>query len=390
MRASRISSAACDLCGSNDARLVIDMPAPSLGTDGAPHNLPLQKVQCVKCGLVRNGFDLGDHDLEAHYGEDYGPGLLSSAADPMFFTERGPVSAQAALRDWIVDAVDSLGVAIPARVLEVGCSTGALMRYLQESWPASEISGIDLDRMAIAAARKHGSDVSVGTIDQVKGAFDAIISVAVMEHLSSPAEFLKAVRRRLNPGGWAAIIVPVQDKGNRDIFFCDHLFHFHSEHVAALGAGASLQCIFQDSAHPLHEGYGLSLMIPMDAPQSTELAVSEYARGMDVDAVVTRWRHVFARLNDWLESLGSRRPAVYGLGESFDFLWAYTALRKHPPVFGMDDNITRASARVRDFPVVGPSESQMQAADALLLTFKPGANLRSILKDVTKPIFILE
>ena len=247
MRASTISlAAACDLCGSNNTRLVVDISAPSLGTDGALHNLPLRKVQCVSCGLVRNDFELGEQELEAHYGEDYGPGLLSSAADPMFFTEKGALSAQAVLRDWIVGTTASHDLATPARLLEVGCSTGTLMRYLQATWPASKISGIDLDRMAIAEARAHGSDVSFGRIDKVQGTFDAIISVAVMEHVRSPTAFLKAVRRRLNPDGWAAIIVPVQDQGNRDIFFCDHLFHFHSEHVAALAAGASMQCVFQE------------------------------------------------------------------------------------------------------------------------------------------------
>jgi 2-polyprenyl-3-methyl-5-hydroxy-6-metoxy-1,4-benzoquinol methylase len=383
-------SSVCDLCGSRTGTIVVDLPAPALGTDGALHDRPLHKVQCTNCGLIRNGFDLSDQDLVEHYSEGYGPGVQGAVADPIFFTPQGPISAYAALRDWILHAVEARGFKPPGRVLEIGCGAGALVSQLRECWPESEILGIDLDRAAVAAGQVRGVNVRVGTIDEIDDSFDAIISVAVMEHLKSPAEFLGKVRNLVKPGGWAAIIVPMQDGGNRDIFFWDHLFHFHSGHVVALAARAGLQCIFQDANHALHGGYGLTVLQRTDEIKQVATEVSEEARNMCIDPVVLYWRDSFHRLNRWLEDLETRRLVVYGIGESFDFLWAYTALRDHAPVAGLDDNVERASARRREFPITKPSREGIAAADALLLTFVPGPDLRAELNQTNKPVFILE
>lgn len=54
--------------------------------------------------------------------------------------------------DWIRDRVRGV---TPQRILEVGCGSGILLRYLAESYPNIEYSGVDIEANLIEAAPAH-------------------------------------------------------------------------------------------------------------------------------------------------------------------------------------------------------------------------------------------
>lgn len=101
----------------------------------------------------------------------------------------------------------------PARVLEIGCGTGALLlQPLAERFPAWQFLGIDSDRSSIEfAASRFASSNLVFAVDgatAVPAAYDVVIASEVLEHVSRPLEFLSYVRSRLSPGGCVLLTVP--------------------------------------------------------------------------------------------------------------------------------------------------------------------------------------
>lgn len=102
-----------------------------------------------------------------------------------------------------------------ARVLDVGCATGYLGRWLREHKQAT-VWGIEPSVEAAAMARAHGyTEVYVGSIEtvletqQLAGlVFDHILLGDVLEHVVDPVTVLQTVSMHLAPGGTAIISVP--------------------------------------------------------------------------------------------------------------------------------------------------------------------------------------
>ncbi len=100
----------------------------------------------------------------------------------------------------------------PGRLLDVGCGTGLFLSVARRrGW---EPFGIDDCAEATEHARQHfGIDVWVGEFtefpDDGRG-FDAITGWDILEHARDPVGLLRAMRRRLAPGGVVALSMPNQ------------------------------------------------------------------------------------------------------------------------------------------------------------------------------------
>jgi len=92
------------------------------------------------------------------------------------------------------------------RVLDVGFGDdGFLENALSMGWTAV---GTDLDVKVVESARERGLDVHVGTVQQVRGPFDAITMCHVIEHLHDPLAVLRRCYELLAPGGTLWIETP--------------------------------------------------------------------------------------------------------------------------------------------------------------------------------------
>jgi SAM-dependent methyltransferase len=114
------------------------------------------------------------------------------------------VGTRAIFRDWLAAAVR----ARPARLLDVGCGTGALAHELGA---LGQVAGVDLSGEAIAWSRRRGLAVlCVGSADGLpfrSGGFDAVAAVDIVEH-TDDARALAEIARVLKPGGAALLHVP--------------------------------------------------------------------------------------------------------------------------------------------------------------------------------------
>jgi trans-aconitate methyltransferase len=102
-----------------------------------------------------------------------------------------------------------------ARVVEPGCSAGALAREYRARNPASEYVGIEIDAGYAELARRHCSRVVVADLEQMsEGDLDALAPADawvfgdVLEHLVDPWRLLARIRPRLAPGGCLVACIP--------------------------------------------------------------------------------------------------------------------------------------------------------------------------------------
>jgi len=88
------------------------------------------------------------------------------------------------------------------RLLDVGCSTGALLMTAQRCQIDGE--GVEPAKRAAQAAQAAGLKVFNGTLAEASippGSFQAVTLMEVIEHLRDPGEVLREVRRILMPSG---------------------------------------------------------------------------------------------------------------------------------------------------------------------------------------------
>ena len=98
------------------------------------------------------------------------------------------------------------------RVLDIGCGAGRLGEAIKQRQEAN-VSGVEFDANAAAAARQRLDHVWAGDIEQLDlkippGSFDAIVCADVLEHLREPCRLLARARQWLSPGGSLIASIP--------------------------------------------------------------------------------------------------------------------------------------------------------------------------------------
>ena len=96
--------------------------------------------------------------------------------------------------------------------LDVGCGAGLLAEPLARL--GAKVTGIDAAPEVIHVAREHARgegldiDYRAGDVQELEGQFDLITCMEVIEHVADPAAFVKALARRLAPGGLLIMSTP--------------------------------------------------------------------------------------------------------------------------------------------------------------------------------------
>jgi ubiquinone/menaquinone biosynthesis C-methylase UbiE len=136
------------------------------------------------------------------------PPILEGLATALELRAADP-QLRAMLTTYLSDAAFPRG----ARVLEVGCGTGAITRVVA-SWPGvSAAVGVDPSPLFVAKARELARDLASVTFETADGralsyaaaSFDAVVFHTTLCHVPEPQVMLAEAVRVLRPGGCVAV-----------------------------------------------------------------------------------------------------------------------------------------------------------------------------------------
>ncbi len=121
------------------------------------------------------------------------------------------------------------------KVLEVGCATGYMTRYLREELDC-RVSCIEIDPDAAEKAGAFSEKIVIGDIEELDctqtlgmNRFDVIILADVLEHLKDPGRVLMRLRNYLAPEGFLLISVPNGAHGSLALEVLDGRWKYREE-----------------------------------------------------------------------------------------------------------------------------------------------------------------
>jgi ubiquinone/menaquinone biosynthesis C-methylase UbiE len=116
-------------------------------------------------------------------------------------------------RGILQDFLSEIDLPKEAKVLEVGCGTGAVTRFLANLPQVSEVLGVDPSPVFIAKARELAGQAQNLTFQEADGRalsckdsiFDAVLFHTTLCHVPHPEQAISEALRVLRPGGSLAI-----------------------------------------------------------------------------------------------------------------------------------------------------------------------------------------
>ncbi len=95
----------------------------------------------------------------------------------------------------------------PAAILEAGCGLGGSSRLIAKRWPNAAITSIGISERQVAYCNAHADGnrtfrrMDAARLAFPAASFDLVVSVEAAFHFDTRADFFRAARRVLKPGG---------------------------------------------------------------------------------------------------------------------------------------------------------------------------------------------
>jgi SAM-dependent methyltransferase len=185
-----------------------------------------------------------------------------------YVEDRHPVNWSAELedlhaessRDHFIDVwtrramLERLDPAQPGEVIvDLGCSTGHLLRELRVLRPRARLVGVDLIASGLCTAHRHVPDArllqaDVCALPLADSSVDVAVSANLLEHVPDDEAALAELRRVLAPGAVVVIVVPATP-GAYDCYDCflGHVRRYGRGELAGKARSAGLEVV--EDAH---------------------------------------------------------------------------------------------------------------------------------------------
>jgi ubiquinone/menaquinone biosynthesis C-methylase UbiE len=210
--------------------------------------------------------------------------LVKMYGDLTYFTNRTELFEIARIRDGlsfnITMDVDEWYGTIARRIkshlsggamLDVGGGSGRFLKFVKDKYPEFDPTLIEVnEKLCQVASEVFGLRTFNGTIEQVKTEgrkFDAVVSIATLEHIYDPASYLATIRNVMKPGGVLYMTMPrlgpltriLSTSAVYDVFPPLHLNFFDEQSLKAIlernGIPFTIRETFQSHGPVFHLGH---------------------------------------------------------------------------------------------------------------------------------------
>lgn len=165
-------------------------------------------VRCGKCSLVQRNPRFSEKEIIERYSNKYGQDYLSyELENENVFLELQKL----ALKDvgFLKLQENILLKNSSAKLLDIGCATGAFLALLQNNgW---DVTGVEISPCAEYARENRKLDIKNIPLEEcnfASGIFDVILASHLIEHLNDPRNFLLEVFRILKKDGYFFVTTP--------------------------------------------------------------------------------------------------------------------------------------------------------------------------------------
>jgi SAM-dependent methyltransferase len=309
---SQIHMAPCPVCGAvTGEALKPPHPTRSVTSGGIVLSTPLQKIQCLDCGVLRQR----PHEQElknAFYRDQY------ASYHQRVGTSQSELVRYDDIAKWILAELRPFR---PQSVLDVGCAGGFLLDALRKNHPGAAYEGIDPSVQNSELARARGFIVSTGFVpgtNPPRNRYDLVLASHVISHIVDPILFIAAMANMMNEGGRLVIYAHDGSEPGADSLFADIEFSFSREHVGALGAKVGLELLTgSQTSRPAGQADKHVLVFQRNASASAPLSLDAERRTKLLTGrsdYFAAWRELAARLAKHVENAHS---PVFNFGASF-------------------------------------------------------------------------
>lgn len=321
---------------------------PRVSSDCRPAPRSGALAVCPRCGLAQTVVDEKWRRAADDVYQAYDIYAAAEGAEQKVAAGDGLAGrSEVLVRQWAAQG----GLGPSGHLLDVGCGNGSFLRAFSARFPAWKLSAVETsDRYLPQLEALAGfEDFFLVGRDEIRGAFDAVSLVHVLEHLADPASHLADLRRHAKTEAGLLVEVPGWRDNPFALMISDHASHF---------TPASLETVVRNS------GWGiavvatdwvakeLTLVADNNTRDSSGSAVFEPGSALQELAGAVAWLQEVARLAASVAA-DSRHFGLFGT--AIAATWLYQTLPDSVR-FLVDEDPDRVGRTHLGLPILAPAD----------------------------------
>jgi len=357
----------CVVCSSNDWRsLPVPSPGQSVTTSGIIIAEPLEREQCMACGLLqRKDRRFVGHKpfYEEHYQNYYERPSI----------ERFDRGRYVAMAEWMKSVLGDDFT--PRSILDVGCGAGWSMEATRRIYTTASIAGIEPSIANAKKARSAGFEVHstrFGNGASLSEPYDLIYSNNVLQHVTNLPGYFRDLAANLAAGGFVALILPDATDASNEMLWCDHNYSFRPKDLVALAEPTGL-CVHNWQSNPPDNALLHKQIVVLTRADASRVQADVAGNLLPSDALFEQrasYMSNWQKLDGELTRRTAGRKRVFNFGAS---MWTWLLAAYCPNYWDSVSAclVDAGSGRCMDKPVASPADIEFSEGDCIALGVNP-------------------